>query len=110
MKKSLLLIGLVSLSSLSFAGTKSYEVVLDSPAKVGALQLAAGDYKVKFDNGGTAVFTDTRTNKSVSTAVKVETNVKKFAHTAVDSTRDGAADRVESIELGGSTTKLAFSY
>ncbi|MGA2146282.1 MAG: hypothetical protein ABSH49_15110 [Bryobacteraceae bacterium] len=109
MKKSLLLIGLVSLSSLSFAGTKSYEVVLDSPAKVGALQLGAGDYRVKVD-GGTATFTDTKTNKSVSTAVKVETNGQKFAHTAVDSTKDGAADRVESIELGGSTTKLAFSY
>ncbi|MGP8245703.1 MAG: hypothetical protein ACLQVN_14440 [Bryobacteraceae bacterium] len=109
MKKLLLLIGLVSLSSLSFAGTKSYELVLDSPAKVGALQLAPGDYKVKLD-GSTAIFTDTRTNNSVSTAVKVETNGKKFAHTAVDSTKDGAADRVESIEFGGSTTKLAFSY
>jgi hypothetical protein len=42
--------------------------------------------------------------------VKVETNSKKFAHTVIDSTKDGAADRIESIELGGSTTKIAFSY
>ena len=109
MKKSLLLIGLLSLSSLSFAGTKAYELTLGSPAKVGALQLAPGHYKVKLD-GGTAVFTDTRTQKSVSTAVKVETSAKKFSDTIVDSVKDGAADRVESIKLGGSTTQLDFSY
>jgi hypothetical protein len=109
MKKSLLLIGLVSLSSLSFAGTKAYDVTLETPAKVGALQLAPGHYKVKLD-GGTAVFTDTRTQKSVSTAVKVETNAKKFPDTILDSSKDGATDRIESIEFGGSTTKLDFSY
>jgi len=109
MKKSLLLIGLVSLSSLGFAGTKAYEVTLGAPAKVGALQLAPGHYKVKLD-GSTAIFTDTRTRKSVSTAVKVETNAKKFDDTIVDTTKDGAADRVDSIKLGGSTTQLDFSY
>jgi hypothetical protein len=89
MKKSLLLIGLVSLSSLSFAGTKIYELTLVST---------------------TAIFTNARTDKSVSTAVKLETNAKKFSNTIVDSIKDGAADRVESIKLGGSTTQLDFSY
>ena len=109
MKKSLLLIGFVSLSSLAFAGTKSYEIVLDSPAKAGALSLAAGDYKVKLD-GTKAVFTDTRTNKSVTTDVKVKTTDRKFSHTAVDSSKQSGGDRIDAIELGGSNTEIDFAY
>jgi hypothetical protein len=109
MKKSLLLIGLVSLSSLSFAGTKIYELTLVSTSKVGTAQLPAGNYRLKLD-GSTAIFTNARTDKSVSTAVKLETNTKKFANTIVDSIKDGATDRVEAIKLGGSTTQIDFSY
>lgn len=109
MKKSLLFIGFVSLSSFAFAGTKSYEIVLDTPAKAGSLQLPAGDYKVKLD-GTKAVFTDTRTNKSVTTDVKVKTADRKFAHTAVDSSKQNDGERIDAIELGGSSTELDFAY
>jgi len=109
MKKSLLIFGFVSLSSLALAGTKSYEIVLETPAKAGALQLPAGDYKVKVD-GAKAVFTDTRTNKSVSTDIKLKTADRKFSHTAVDSSKDGNTDRIDAIELGGSNTEIDFAY
>jgi hypothetical protein len=109
MKKSLLLIGFVSLSSLALAGTKSYEIVLDTPAKAGALHLAAGDYKVKID-GSKAIFTDTRTNKSVSTDIKLKNGERKFSHTAVDSSRQGSEARIDAIELGGSNTEVDFAY
>ncbi|MGO9254773.1 MAG: hypothetical protein ACLQU1_00500 [Bryobacteraceae bacterium] len=110
MKKKLsLLVGVLALASLSFASAKTYTVSLTHPSKAGRQQLTAGDYKVKVD-GANAVFTDLRTSKSVSVPVKVETSDKKFRFTAVDSTRDGAAERIESIQLGGSTTKLDFGY
>ena len=109
MKKSLLLIGFVSLSSLALAGTKSYEIVLDSPAKAGALHLAAGDYKMKVD-GSKVIFTDTRTNKSVSVDVKLKTGDRRFTHTAVDSSKQEGADRIDAIELGGSNTEIDFAY
>ena len=109
MKKSLLLIGFVSLSSLAFAGTKSYEIVLDNPIKAGAVQLAAGDYKVKVE-GTRATFTDTRTNKSVTTDVTLKTTDRKFAHTAVDSSKQNGGDRIDAIELGGSNTEIDFAY
>jgi hypothetical protein len=109
MKKSLLLIGFVSLSSLALAGTKSYEIVLDTPAKAGALHLAAGDYKVKID-GSKAIFTDTKTNKSVSTDIKLKTTERKFAHTAVDTSKEGTGERIDAIELGGSNTEVDFAY
>ena len=39
MKKSLFLAGVLSLSTLVFAGAKSYPVVIDSAAKAGSSQL-----------------------------------------------------------------------
>jgi hypothetical protein len=108
-KKSLLLIGFVSLSTLAIAGTKSYDIVLDTPAKAGAVMLPAGNYKVKIE-GTKAVFTDTRTNKSLTTDAKVKTSERKFAHTAVDSSKQNDGDRIDAIELGGSATEIDFAY
>ena len=107
MKKSLILGAVLSLSSLCFAGQKSYDVIFSSPAKVGGVQLAAGEYKVKVD-GANAVFTDSK-SKTVSAPVKVETGSKKFPYTAVDATKEGTVDKVNAIEFGGSTTRLEFT-
>jgi len=106
-KKSLLLVGFVSACSLALAGTKSYDVVFDQPALVGTLQLAPGEYKLKVENG-TATFTDVRTSKSVSAPAKLESNDKKFAHTAIDAFLEGKTEHVAAIQLGGSTTKVEF--
>jgi hypothetical protein len=106
-KKSLFLVVFVSVCSLALAGTKSYAIVFDQPAAVGALQLAPGQYKLTVENG-TATFTDVRTKKSVSAPVKLETANQKCASTAVDTVVDGKTERVSAIQLGGSTTKLRF--
>ena len=107
MKKSLVLGVVLSLSSLCFAGSKSYDVIFSSPATVGGVQLKAGEYKVKVD-GTNAVFTD-KNFKSVTAPVKVETGTKKFQYTAVDASKDGSVDKVNAIEFGGSTTRLEFA-
>ncbi len=108
MKKSLVLGVVLSLSSLCFAGQKSYDVIFSAPATVGSVKLAAGEYKVKVD-GANAVFTDSKSFKSVTAPVKVETGTKKFQFTAVDATKDSGVDKINAIELGGSTTKLEFT-
>ncbi len=107
MKKSVVLGALLSLSTLVFAGTKTVTVVFDQPATVGAVKLNPGEYKVKVD-GANAVFTNTSNYKSVSTAVKVENADTKFKQTAVDSTNGAAGQTVQSISIGGTTTKLDF--
>ena len=107
MKNSLVLGVVLSLSSLCFAGSKSYDVIFSSPATVGGVQLKAGEYKVKVD-GTNAVFTD-KNFKSVTAPVKVETGTKKFQYTAVDASKDGSVDKVNAIEFGGSTTRLEFA-
>jgi hypothetical protein len=107
MKKSFVLGVVLSLSTLCFAGQKSFTIVLDKATTVGSLKLAPGEYKVKVD-GSNAVFTNSK-YKSVTTPVKVETTEKKFKETAVDTvnSNDGAA--VTAIQVGGTTTKLDFS-
>jgi hypothetical protein len=110
MKKKLsLLAGVFVLATLAFASAKTYTVSLTHPSKAGSTQLTAGEYKLKVD-GANAVFTDLRTSKSVTVPVKIETGEKKFPFTAVDSTQDGATERINSIQLGGSTTKIDFTY
>jgi len=107
MKKTFVLGIVLSLSTVMFAGTKSYQVVFTSTAKIGSVKLAPGEYTVKVD-GANAVFTNNQNSKSVTAPVKVETGSKKFQYTAVDSTKDGDAENVKAIELGGTTTTLEF--
>lgn len=110
MKKTLSLVAAVlALAIVSFASAKTYQVSITHASVAGKQELTAGDYKVKID-GANAVFTDMRTSKSVTIPVKVETGDRKFKVTAVDSSNSGSAERINSIELGGTTTKLDFAY
>jgi hypothetical protein len=107
MKKSFVLGLMLSLSTLVFAGQKSFTVVFDKEATVGTAKLAPGEYKVKVD-GSNAVFTNNSSFKSTTTAVKVETGEKKFKQTAVDSVKNDSGQVVQSIMVGGTTMKLGF--
>ena len=105
--KKILAISVIALSSLSIVCAKSYDIVLSNPTKAGNVQLKPGQYKLKID-GSNATFTEVDSSKSFTTTVKVETNQKKFDGTKVQSKKDGDVDRLEEIDLGGSTTKLSF--
>lgn len=106
-KKSLFLVGFVSACSFALAATRSYDVLIDQPAVAGAVQLAPGEYKLTVGNG-TATFTNVRTKATVSAPVKLETGKRKYDRTAVESIAEGKTERVEAVELGGSTTKVEF--
>ncbi len=106
MKKSLILIGALALTSL-IASAKTYDIALSSPALAGTVQLAPGEYHMKVV-GNNATFTSVDSDKSYTVPVKIEQAPKKFDQTAVDTTNANGADHIQSIELGGSTTKLEF--
>jgi hypothetical protein len=107
MNKSLFLAGLLSLSSLVFAGAKSYPIMIDSAAKAGSVQLAKGNYTVQVE-GDKAVFTDQH-RKSVSVSVKLDTGTgKKFEYTSVEATQKDGTEIIKSIHLAGSTTTIEF--
>jgi hypothetical protein len=107
MKKSFILAGALSLSAICFAGSKSYDINLSAPAKAGNIVLAAGEYKLQVQ-GNNAVFTDAKTRKTFTAPIKIETSAKKHQYTAVDTAPDQGTEKITSIELGGSTTQIAF--
>jgi hypothetical protein len=99
-------VAVLVVSSLGLLSAKSYQITLTSPAKVGTLQLKAGQYSIKVD-GSNAIFTDDH-NKKFTIPVKVGKGEKKFETTRVESVKDGDADRLNAIDLAGSETVLAF--
>ena len=90
------------LSSLSAAYAKSYDIELRSPRKVGKQQLKSGHYSFSV-KGDTAVFKDEQ-HKSYSVSVRVQNGQQKFKETMLDT----SGDRIHYIQLGGSTTTVAF--
>jgi hypothetical protein len=105
--QKLILAGTLALGSLAVANAKTYDIVLSGPAMAGSVQLAPGEYRLKVE-GSTATFTNVQNDKSVTAPVKVEQAPKKFDQTAVDTTKQNGEDQIQSIELGGSTSKLEF--
>jgi hypothetical protein len=108
MKKSFFLIAILAFVSMAFASAKKYEISLNSRVKAGTVELAAGTYKLQVE-GDKATFTDAK-NKSVTVTVKVSTGAAKFSATAVEATTKSGEDQIEAIDLGGTNTKVEFSY
>jgi hypothetical protein len=106
MKKSLLLIGVLSLASIGFAGAKKYDISLSTASKVGSVTLAPGSYKLQVE-GDKAVFTDSR-NKTITVPVKLETSATKFGQTSVEASNKTGQEVIEAIDLAGTTTKVEF--
>lgn len=106
--KSLLIVGALTLANLGIASAKSYDITLNSPTKVGDTELKPGQYKLKIQ-GSNAVFTDVDTSKALTAPVKVENAATKFDNTMIESTHEGDMDQIQSIDIGGSHTKLQFA-
>src|ERR1041385_3418265 len=105
--KFLLWGGAVTLSAVAMAGPKTYDIVLDTAAKAGNVQLAPGEYKLKVE-GSNAVFKATQNRGSFTVPVKVEDTKTKYSQTAVDTAKSGDTVQITKMDLGGSSTKLEF--
>jgi hypothetical protein len=106
--KSLLIGAAMFLSVVAVGSAKSWDIVVDSTAKAGTVQLPAGDYSVKL-NGTTAVFRSSDSGKTYTSPVKVEKVAKKYAYTAVENTTKDKTEVIDAIELGGTDTRVQFS-
>src|SRR4051812_9606604 len=97
-----------TLLGLSIAGAKSYEITLSNSAKAGNLQLEPGAYKVALEGPTKVRFISVKTGKEFETTAKVENADKKFADTAVETTRVDGSDKIQEIDLGGTTIRVEF--
>jgi hypothetical protein len=105
--KTVVFAAALGLASLTFAGTKSYNVILNSATQVGNTQLAAGSYKLSLD-GHVATFTNTQTGYRRMVLVHFTDASINFDRTAVDLINENGTQRMESIELEDSNNKLEF--
>lgn len=105
--KSILMVTVLAIASLSLASAKSYEIVLNSASTAGQTELRAGHYLVKV-NGAFAEFVNIENSHSVMVPVKIETAKSKFENTAVDTRNENGVSQIQSIELQDTNSKLEF--
>ena len=105
--QSILLAGTLCLASVSLLSAKTYNVSISTTAMAGNVQIPAGEYRLKLD-GDQAVFTGVNEKRTFTAPVKMETVSQKYDEHAVVSISQGGTQHIESIELGGSQTKLDF--
>lgn len=98
---------LFSAIAVSIASAKSYDIVLNSPMKVGSVDLTPGKYKVAVMESSMVRFTDTN-GKSVETSASISNAEKKFQNTIVGTKDVNGTTSIREIDLEGTTTKLSF--
>jgi hypothetical protein len=104
--KRITLAATLFLVSVCAASAKQYTVTFVKPVQVGAVKLAAGEYKVKVD-GDKAVFTDSQ-KKTFTAPAKVQKLQKKTPYTAAETKDVDGGTRVDAIDLEGADFKLVF--
>ena len=92
---------------VAIGSAKTWDISVHSDTKAGGTLLPAGEYRVKLDNNQ-ATFTETRSGKHFTVAVKVQQGDRKYDATAVETVKDGGTDVIQHIDLGGTTEELQF--
>lgn len=99
-------LAIIVLLGVSLASAKSYTITLSDVCQAGSAQLKPGQYTLKLD-GPKVVLIDSK-GKSIETTAKIETADRKFDQTAISITKSDGANRLQSISLAGSKSKVVF--
>jgi hypothetical protein len=92
---------------LSAASAKTYQIVLDSTCKAGNATLKPGRYEVAVD-ASKVRFKNLNSGKSTEAEGRLENTEKKFQDTSINATKEGSANEIHEINLGGTNTKIVF--
>jgi len=103
------LILLFAVAGLSVAGAKSYDVTFGSPTVLGAVQVPAGQYQLKFE-GSKVTLVNTSNGKRLEADATVQEMPTKFVETIVSSKHVDGKDLVDEIQIGGTKTALDFKH
>jgi hypothetical protein len=96
----------IALLGVSLAGAKSYTITLSEVCHAGSTPLRPGQYTLKLD-GSKVVLIDSKGN-SVEPTARIETAARKFGQTAIVISKADGVNRLLSITLGGSKSKVIF--
>jgi hypothetical protein len=93
----------VAFAGLALASTKSYNLSLFFPVKLGTTELKAGDYRLEVEGDKVVI----RSGKVRSEAtVRVEQADTKYNTTSVRVIGSSGEQKIQEIRLGGTHTKL----
>lgn len=106
--KNLFLAGALMVASLTLASAKTYDFSLAAPSQVGPITLAAGHYTLKMLGGDVVEFTNLDTNKKAMVEVKINNLGDKVDATSVNLKDEAGTQRVTSIDLQDTGSKLEF--
>lgn len=106
MKKFILLF---AVAGLSVAAAKSYDITFTSPTVLGAMEVPAGQYELKYE-GSKVTLINANSGKHVETDATVQAMPTKFSETLVQSKHVDGKDLVDEIQLGGTKTALEFKH
>ena len=95
-----------ALLCVSLASAKTYSFTVNDPAQAGHTRLTPGEYHLKLD-GSQVVLMDASGHR-VDANAAVQAADHKFDQTAVITTKADGTNRINSIELGGSKSKIVF--
>lgn len=106
--QSVLAAGVLSLALAAIGSAKTWNVIMDSPTKAGAVMLPAGNYHLKVDNNNQAIFSDSNSGKKFTVPVKVQNADHKFQQTEMQTNNQTGSPMIQAIDLGGTTEELQF--
>ena len=104
------LILLFAVAGLSVAGAKTYDVTFGSPTVLGAVQVPAGQYQLKFEGSKVTLVNTSNGKRLEADASSVQEMPSKFAETIVSSKHVDGKDLVDEIQIGGTKTALDFKH
>lgn len=99
-------IATLALLGVSLASAKTYTFAVADSVQAGKVQLKPGEYSLKLE-GSQVVLMDANGHRIDATA-KVEAADRKFDQTSVFTSKADGANRIRSIELGGSKNRVVF--
>ncbi len=99
-------VAILALLSVSLICAKTYDFALFDPTHAGDAQLKPGEYRLRVD-GSQVVLMD-KLGRQIAVTATVEQADRKFDQTMITTSKADGTNRIVSIELGGSKTKVIF--
>ena len=97
---------LLALLTVSVVSAKNYSFTTTEPTQAGSFELRPDAYTLKIE--GSQVILTNRAGHQLAVNATVEPAARKFSDTAVWTSRADGANRIQSIELGGSRSRVVF--
>jgi hypothetical protein len=97
---------MLALLTVSVVSAKNYSFTTTEPVQAGNVELRPDAYTLRVQ--GSQVVLINSAGHEIGVSATVETAGQKFSDTAILTSKTDGANRLQSIELGGSSSRIVF--